>query len=170
MPLTRTFYTHARTTVRIAKQTTPWCVVRSDCNQRGSIALRNRGTPVLKSARCHNQTSCHNLRRLLRNSSMPHSPKFLPQRSGKFSDTLCTAQPWLPSAKRPQTHDWFDAKSSEMRPVTEAKRTALMEYKGSLSERTLQIIRAARSKVQQAARRCANEYWTQLIHDIQTAP
>ena len=94
--------THARITVRIATQTTPWCVARSDCNQRGSIALSNRGTPVSRSARCHNQTSCPNLRRLLRKSSMPHSPKFLPQRSGKFSETLCTAQPWLPSAKRPQ--------------------------------------------------------------------
>ena len=55
-----------------------------------------------------------------------------------------------------KTHDWFDAKSSEMRPVIEAKRTALMEYKRSPSERNLQILRAARSKVQQAARRCAN--------------
>ena len=34
--------------------------------QRGSIALRNRGATVFISARCHNQTSCHNLRRLLR--------------------------------------------------------------------------------------------------------
>ena len=33
----------------------------------------------------------------------------------------------------------------------------------------LQILRAARSKVQQTARRCANEYWTQLSQDIQTA-
>ena len=66
-------------------------------------------------------------------------------------------------------HDWFDAKSSEMRPVIEAKRTALIEYKRSPSERNLQILRAARSKVQQTARRCANEYWTQLSQDIQTA-
>ena len=35
------------------------------------------------------------------------------------------------------THDWFDAKSSAMRPVIEAKRTALMEYKRSSSERNL---------------------------------
>ena len=42
-------------------------------------------------------------------------------------------------------------------------------YKQSPSERNLQIIRAAKSKVQQTARRCANEYWTQLSQDIQTA-
>ena len=56
-----------------------------------------------------------------------------------------------------------------MRPVIEAKRKALIEYKRSPSERNLQILRAARSKVQQTARRCANEYWTQLSQDIQTA-
>ena len=56
-----------------------------------------------------------------------------------------------------------------MRPVIEANRKALIEYKRSPSERNLQILRAARSKVQQTARRCANEYWTQLSQDIQTA-
>ena len=71
--------------------------------------------------------------------------------------------------KPSKTHDWFDAKSTEMRPVIEAKRKALIEYKRSPSERNLQILRAARSKVQQTARRCANEYWTQLGQDIQTA-
>ena len=68
-----------------------------------------------------------------------------------------------------KTHDWFDAKSSEMRPVIEATRTALMEYKWSTSERNMQLLRATRSKVQSTARRCANEYWTQLSQDIQTA-
>ena len=50
--------------------------------------------------------------------------------------------------KKPsKTHDWFDAKSTEMRPVIEAKRKALIEYKRSPRERNLQILRAARSKV-----------------------
>ena len=71
--------------------------------------------------------------------------------------------------KTSKTHDWFDTKSSEMRLVIEAKRTALMEYKLSPSERNLQILRTAMSKVQQTARRCANEYWTPLGQDIQTA-
>ena len=51
-----------------------------------------------------------------------------------------------------KTHDWFDAKSIEMRPVIEAKRTALIVYKQSPSERNLHIIRAARSRVQQTAK------------------
>ena len=44
-----------------------------------------------------------------------------------------------------------------------------MEYKRSPSESNLHILRSARSKVQQTARRYANEYWTQLSQDIQTA-
>ena len=37
-----------------------------------------------------------------RESSVPHSPKTVPQRSGKFSETPYTAQPSLPSGKIPQ--------------------------------------------------------------------
>ena len=147
-----------------------WCVARSGCNQRDSIALRNRGTPVLMSARCHNQTSRHNLQRLLRESSVPHSPKTLPHRSGEIlRDTMHRTALATFGKKTSKSSDLFDAKSIEMRPVIEAKRTALIVYKQSPSERNLQILRAARSKVQQTARRCANEYWTQVSQDIQTA-
>ena len=64
--------------------------------QRGSIAPRNKGTPVLISARCHNQTSCHNLRRRLRESSVPHREACNSPRHH------APAQPTLPSGKRPQ--------------------------------------------------------------------
>ena len=84
-------------------------------------------------------------------------------------DTMqCTALATF-GRKTSKSHDWFDAKSTEMRPVVEAKRTALIVYKQSPSERNLHILRAARSNVQQTARRCANEYWTQLSQDIQRA-
>ena len=49
--------------------------------------------------------------------------------------------------KTSKTYDWFEAKSSVMSPVIEAKRTALAEYKRSPTERNLQMLRAARSKV-----------------------
>lgn len=65
--------------------------------------------------------------------------------------------------------DWFNAKSAELTPVIEAKRAALAEYKRSPGGKTLQELRSARSKVQQTARRCANEYWQELSHDIQNA-
>ncbi|XP_050707960.1 uncharacterized protein LOC126993145 [Eriocheir sinensis] len=54
-------------------------------------------------------------------------------------------------------------------PVIEEKRNALAAYKANPSERNLQVLRSARSKVQQCARRCANDYWLQLSSQIQTA-
>jgi len=68
-----------------------------------------------------------------------------------------------------KTNDWFDAKSREMTPVIDAKRTALVEFKRSPNEKSLQALRAVRSKVQKTARRCANEYWQQLSGAIQSA-
>lgn len=50
--------------------------------------------------------------------------------------------------KTSRSSDWFVAKSAEMTPVIEAKRAALAEYKRSPSEKTLNTLRAARSKVQ----------------------
>ena len=54
-------------------------------------------------------------------------------------------------------------------PVIEAKLAALEEYKRTPSERNLQILRIATSKAQQTAPRCANECWTELSENIQTA-
>lgn len=65
--------------------------------------------------------------------------------------------------------DWFDAKSAELTPVIEAKRAAFAEYKRSPDGKNLKALRSARSKVQQTARRCANEYWQELSQDIQKA-
>ena len=71
--------------------------------------------------------------------------------------------------KTSRSSDWFDAKSAEMTPVIEAKQAVLAEYKRSPSEKTLLTLRAPRSKGQQTARKCANEYWQELSHNIQTA-
>lgn len=54
--------------------------------------------------------------------------------------------------KTSKTHDWFEDKSTEVTPVIEAKRAALARYKWSANEKNLQILRAARSKVQQTTR------------------
>jgi len=59
--------------------------------------------------------------------------------------------------------------ASVIHPVIEAKRAALSEYKRLPNERNLQTIRTARSNVQQTAIRCANEFWTELSENIQTA-
>jgi len=36
-----------------------------------------------------------------------------------------------------KSHDWFEAKSTELTPVIESKRAALIEYKRSPSEKNL---------------------------------
>ncbi|XP_071508357.1 uncharacterized protein [Diadema antillarum] len=54
-------------------------------------------------------------------------------------------------------------------PIIDAKLAALVENKRSPNEKSLQALRVTRGKVQQTARRCANEYWQQLSNDIQTA-
>lgn len=71
--------------------------------------------------------------------------------------------------KTSKSHDWFEAKSEVMTPVIEAKRAAFAECKRTPNERNLQILRSARSKAQCTARRCANEYWTELSQKIQMA-
>ena len=80
------------------------------------------------------------------NSSGQHAPHSL-------------GHPWEKSLK---SHDWFEAKSAKMTPVTEAKRIAPFEYKRTPSERNLQTLRAARSKGLQTAWRGVNEYRTEL--------
>ena len=42
-----------------------------------------------------------------------------------------------------KSHDWFEAKSTVMTPVIEAKRAVLAEHKRTSSERNLQILRIA---------------------------
>ena len=98
------FYTHALTTVRTAIQTTPWCAVRSGCNQRHSTGQRQRGSLVSMSARCLNQTSRSSSLRPLRRNLDPCNLVTLPQRSGKFCVTLYTALLWLPLGRGPQNH------------------------------------------------------------------
>ena len=96
------FSTHALATVQTVIQTTPWCAVRSGCNQRNSTAQRQRGTLVSMSARCLNQTSWSSSLRPSRRNLAPRNPVTLPQRSGKLCVALCTALLWLPLGRGPQ--------------------------------------------------------------------
>ena len=52
--------------------------------------------------------------------------------------------------------DWFEACWEEMQPVTEAKRKVMLARKQNPSPSTFDTLRAARSKAQQTAHRCAN--------------
>ena len=60
--------------------------------------------------------------------------------------------------KERKNADWFESFWEEMQPVTEAKRKAMLAHKQNPSPSTRATLRAARSKAQKTARRCANEY------------
>ena len=105
-----------------------------------------------------------------RESSVPHSPKTLSHRSGNPARLHAPHNP-----EYSQMETYFEdtrltrSQADRDDPATVAKRTAPTEYKQSPSERNLQILRAAMSKIQQTTRRCANEYWAQRCHDNQRA-
>ncbi|XP_063585836.1 uncharacterized protein LOC134763209 [Penaeus indicus] len=63
--------------------------------------------------------------------------------------------------------DWFEAGVAKLEPAIAAKRAALLAHKKDPSTKTLVALRAARSDTQKIARRCANDYWLNLCHNIQ---
>ena len=66
-------------------------------------------------------------------------------------------------------HDWMEEYSSTLRPLLEQKRTALIAHKRTPSDSTKDRLKAAKAEVQRTARKCANEYWTNLCTSIQVA-
>ena len=62
------------------------------------------------------------------------------------------------SKKEHNNTDWFEACWEEMQPVTEAKTKAMLARKQNPFPSTRDVLRAAGSKAQQTAHRCANEY------------
>ena len=130
--------------------------------QRHSTRQRQRGSLVSMSARCLNQTSRSSLLRPFRRNLDPGNLVTLPQRSWKLCVILYGTALATFGKRSSKLHDWFEAKSTVMTPIIEAKRAAIAEYKRAPSERNLQILRIARSKAQQTARCCTNEYWTEL--------
>uniref|UniRef100_A0A0L8FQG2 Endonuclease/exonuclease/phosphatase domain-containing protein n=1 Tax=Octopus bimaculoides TaxID=37653 RepID=A0A0L8FQG2_OCTBM len=98
-----------------------------------------------------------------------HSRDTATERWETLQDTIHRTVLSIFGKKTSKSHVCFEAKLLEMTPVIEAKRGALAEYKWSPIERNLQILRAARSKVQHTTRRCAIGYWTELSESIHMA-
>ena len=69
------------------------------------------------------------------------------QRWEYLRDTIYNAASLTFRKKQAKTADWFEAHLDEIQPFNEEKRRALASYKSSPSERTLQMLRAARSKI-----------------------
>ena len=70
------------------------------------------------------------------------------QRWKYLRDTIYNAASLTFGKKQAKTADWFEAHLNEIQPLIDEKRRALASYKSSPSERTLKMLRAARSKVQ----------------------
>ena len=92
------------------------------------------------------------------------------QRWKYLRDTIYSAASLTFGNKQAKTVDWFEAHLDEIQPFIDEKRRALASYKSSLSERTPQMLRAARNKVQHISRRCANDFWLQLCNHIHVCP
>ena len=58
--------------------------------------------------------------------------------------------------------DWFKANFSELKPIIEGKRQALICYKKDPNRQNYSVFKAARKSAQQAERRCANIYWNDI--------
>ena len=69
--------------------------------------------------------------------------------------------------RKQRSADWFEANWEEMEPVVEAKRSARLANERNPCQATRDALRAARSKCQKTARRCANDYWIRLSRRIQ---
>ena len=70
------------------------------------------------------------------------------QRWEYLRDNIYNAALLIFGKKPAKTANWFEAHQDEIQPYIDEKRCALASYKSSPSERTLQMLRAALSKVQ----------------------
>ena len=72
--------------------------------------------------------------------------------------------------KTSKTCDLFGTKEDVMMPVIEYKRSAHLKYVNLPSSKNfLELDEHARKKIQQATRKCANEFWVELSQTIQLA-
>ena len=70
--------------------------------------------------------------------------------------------------KEHRNEDWFEENWQEIIPAVEAKHAACLAHDNNPCPATRDdALRAARSKCQRTARRCANDYWQKLSRRIQ---
>ena len=130
---------------------------------------RKEGRPRINISKTRDHRKVEEFAQVLEDSLPGPSTANAQDRWKHFRDAVYnTAMPTF-GKKTSKSADWFEAHSEEMTPVIEAKRNALIAYKANPSDQNLQILRAARSKVQQRARQCASDYWLQLYSQIQIA-
>ncbi|XP_051889891.1 uncharacterized protein LOC127580446, partial [Pristis pectinata] len=91
------------------------------------------------------------------------------QRWESLRDTIHSTALKAFGKKQGKTQDWFEASSSKLTTVIEAKGVALIKHKRHPTQATMQALRIARNRAQKTARRCTNDYWLQLCESIQSS-
>ena len=71
--------------------------------------------------------------------------------------------------KTSMRHDWMGASADKLVPLLEEKRQARLSFLKNRSATNEERLRASRANVQREARKCANQYWTDLCVDVQLA-
>ncbi|CAE1160498.1 unnamed protein product [Acanthosepion pharaonis] len=136
-----------------------WSFHRADCDTDHSLGLPRINTCRSKTLRALAASKPP----LARRSTHPPS---VPLTSTVYSTTSVmpyTPQPLHPFGKKDRRNaDWYKTHWDEMQPASEAKRQALLAYKHNPCVNTRDAVRAARSKAQQTACHCANDYWLNL--------
>lgn len=130
---------------------------------------KKEGRPRIDASKTRDQTKVEEFPHKLEESFLGPPTASAQEQWQHFRDSIYNAVMTTFGKKTSNSADWFEAHSEEMTLVIKEKRRALTAYKVCPSERNLQVLRTARSKVQLCARRCTNDYWTQLCSQIQTA-
>ena len=166
----RMSFTHTLTTVQTVILTTPWYAVRSGCNQKKFHCAKKPGNPCIDISKMTQPDLIEQFAEAFEEEyDASQSRNTATEMWETLQDTIHCIALAIFGKKTSKSHDWYEAKLSEMTPVIEAKHAALAKYKWSPTKWNLQTLRAARSKVQCMARCCANEYWTEHSAMIQMA-
>uniref|UniRef100_A0ABM5FF36 Uncharacterized protein n=1 Tax=Pogona vitticeps TaxID=103695 RepID=A0ABM5FF36_9SAUR len=131
--------------------------------------MKKEGRPRIDINKTHDQRKVKEFAQALEETLPGPANVNAPERWEHFKNTVYNTALSTFGKKTRKMADWFKAHSEELMPAIEDKRRALAAYKACPSEYNLQALRAARSQVQQAARRCSNDYWLQLCSQIQIA-
>ena len=130
---------------------------------------KKEGRPRIDTSKTRDQGKVEEFARVLEKSLSGPSGVSAFERWEHFRNATYNATMTTFDKKTSKSADWFVAHSDEMVPVIEKKRNASAAYKVCPSERSLQILQVSRSKFQQCARQCANDYWYQLCSQLQLA-
>ena len=88
---------------------------------------------------------------------------------GRLKDTIHTCAVKAFGLRPSYRHDWVEENADTLIPLLEKKRAARIDHSREQTQSSRDRLKATKAEVQRIARKCANDYWTKLCHEIQTA-